>query len=99
MFGTVDRLRDAENKSQGLAVANTGEAHIGMRRSSGLYELYEQVLKKEVELEKGPSPSPSPDSDTGASFTLGGKKGKGRAKAKKVKPKEVKAKVSEVANV
>jgi hypothetical protein len=94
-FGTVDRLRDAENKSQGLAVANRAEADIGMRRSSGFYELYAEVLKKEVELEKGPFPGSGtgsgadPDSD---SFSLGGKKGKARVKVRKGKPK-----VSEVA--
>ena len=94
-FGAVDRLRDAEYTSQGLAVANTGESHIGMRRASGFYELYEQVLKKEVDLEQRPIPIPmsgsGPESDTGAGFTKGRKKGKGKAKEK------AKANVSQVA--
>ena len=92
-FGTVDRLRDAENRSQGLAEANKGEVSIGMRRASGFYELYEEVLRKEVNLEQGPIPSSGsaadPDSDD---FSWGGKKGKGKAKAKKGKTK-----VSEIA--
>jgi hypothetical protein len=83
-FGTVDRLRDAEYKSQGLAVANAGESSIGMRRASGFFELYEQVLKKEVELEQRPSQmsGPGPNSDSGVGFTTGKKKGKGLDKAK-----------------
>lgn len=84
-------MRDAEYKSQGLAVANTGESNIGMRRASGLYELYEQVLKKEVDLEQRPTPmlGSGPESDTGTGFTVGRKKGKGKAKAKKAKVSEV----------
>jgi hypothetical protein len=92
-FGAVDRLRDAENHAQGMAVANFGEVDIGMRRSSGFYELYEQVLKKEVELEQvplGPGPTPASDSETGNTFrrSASGKKAKGKARGK-VKAKEV----------
>ena len=102
-FGTMDKLRDWENYAQGMAVANFGEADIGMRRSSGLYELYEHVLKKEVELEQSPGPGTiaDSDSDSDSGFPIrraaGGNKGtrKGKRKAKgKGKTKKV-SKVAE----
>jgi len=49
-LGVADKLRDVENKVHGMEIANAGERDIGMRRASGFNELYESVLKKEVEL-------------------------------------------------
>lgn len=87
----MDRLRDAQNQSHGMEVANCGEVDIGMRRASGFYELYEQVLNKEVELEERPVSGSDSGSDMGTAFKLGGRKRGGKAKAKK----KGKAKVSE----
>jgi hypothetical protein len=90
-FGAVDRLRDAENYAQSMAVANTGEVHIGRRRASGFYELFECAVNKEVDLEQ--RPASGSDSDTGATFIVGREKRKGRAKSKQGKGK---AKVSNI---
>ena len=86
-LGVADKLRDVENMVHGMEVANGGEKDIGMRRASGFYELYENVLKKEVELEQTAGPglgSGSGDANSQNLFACKKGTGKGKSKTSKI---------------
>ena len=86
-LGAADKLRDVINRVHGLEIASQGEGDIGMRRASTFYELYDTVLKKEVDSEtmmgSGAGLGSGSAYGSGRTFTKdlwGGKKGKGKAK-------------------
>ena len=54
--GVMDKLRDTYNMVHACEVANEAEKDIAMRRASGFNELFEAVLKKEIEIESASGP-------------------------------------------